>query len=124
MLFEWDAEKAAVNLKKHGVRFQTAVLVFYDENRIEMYDSEHSQDEDRYNTIGMVNDMLFYEPSPDLLPCKHLTREQIAEIEAHAPRDEEIVYDADCPPMSDEQLRMFKRVHPRPALAEPAEKFV
>ena len=59
MLFEWDAEKAAVNLKKHGVSFQTAVLVFFDENRIEMYDSEHSQDEDRYNTIGMAKDVLF-----------------------------------------------------------------
>lgn len=59
MLFEWDDEKAAVNLKKHGVSFQTAVLVFYDENRIEMYDYEHSLNEDRYNTIGMVNDVLF-----------------------------------------------------------------
>jgi uncharacterized DUF497 family protein len=59
LLFEWDDEKAAVNLKKHGVSFQTAVLVFYDENRIEMYDYEHSLNEDRYNTIGMVNDVLF-----------------------------------------------------------------
>lgn len=64
-----------------------------------------------------------YKPSPDLFPRKHLTREQIAEIEAHAPRDEDIVYDEDCPPMTDEQLRQFKRVNPRPALAEPSEKF-
>jgi len=59
LLFEWDDEKAAINLKKHGVSFQTAALVFYDENRIEMYDSEHSLEEDRYNTIGMVEDVLF-----------------------------------------------------------------
>lgn len=59
MLFEWDDEKAAINLKKHGVSFQTAALVFYDENRIEMYDSEHSLEEDRYNTIGIVEDVLF-----------------------------------------------------------------
>lgn len=59
MLFEWDDEKAAINLKKHGVSFQTAALVFYDENRIEMYDSEHSLEEDRYITIGMVEDVLF-----------------------------------------------------------------
>lgn len=39
--------------------FQTAALVFSDENRIEMYDSEHSLEEDRYNTIGMVEDVLF-----------------------------------------------------------------
>ena len=59
MLFEWDDEKAAINLKKHGVSFQTAALVFYDENRIEMYDSEHSLEENRYITIGMVEDVLF-----------------------------------------------------------------
>ena len=59
MLFEWDDEKAAINLKKHGVSFQTAALVFYDENRIEMYNSEHSLEENRYITIGMVEDVLF-----------------------------------------------------------------
>ena len=59
MLFEWDDEKAAINLKKHGVSFQTAALVFYDENRIEMYDSERSLEEDRYNTIGMIENVLF-----------------------------------------------------------------
>ena len=39
--------------------FQTAALVFSDENRIEMYDSEHRLEEDRYNTIWMVEDVLF-----------------------------------------------------------------
>ena len=43
-----------------------------------------------------------------------LTSEQIAEIEARAPREEDITYDADCPPMTEEQLRRFKRVNPRP----------
>ena len=57
--FEWDADKAALNLKKHGVRFETAAKVFCDENRIELYDSEHSTDEERYNTIGMVDNILF-----------------------------------------------------------------
>ena len=59
MLFEWDDEKAAANLKKHGVDFQRAVLVFSDFNRIEFYDTAHSGDEDRYNTIGMVDDILY-----------------------------------------------------------------
>ena len=59
MQFEWDADKAALNLKKHGVRFETAARVFNDENRIELYDYEHSTDEDRYNTIGMVDNILF-----------------------------------------------------------------
>lgn len=51
-----------------------------------------------------------------------LTMEQIAEIEARAPRDEEIVFDEDCPEMTEEQLRQFKRVHPRPDGAEPLRK--
>ena len=64
-----------------------------------------------------------YKPSPDLVPHKRLTREQIAEIEARAPRDEDIVYDEDCPPMTDEQLRQFKRVNPRPVFAEQVTEF-
>ena len=57
--FEWDADKAALNLKKHGVDFRDAVRVFYDVNRIEWYDSAHSDEEGRYNTIGMVREVLF-----------------------------------------------------------------
>jgi len=57
--FEWDEDKAALNLKKHGVRFETAARVFEDEDRIEFYDSAHSTEEDRYNTIGMVDSVLF-----------------------------------------------------------------
>ena len=59
LLFEWDDKKAAINLQKHGVSFETAILVFQDEDRIELYDSAHSADEDRYNTIGLVEDVLF-----------------------------------------------------------------
>lgn len=35
------------------------MLVFNDLQRIEIYDMEHSTSEDRYNTIGMVHDVLF-----------------------------------------------------------------
>ena len=59
MKFEWDEDKNRLNLKKHGINFETAMLVFNDVQRIEIYDVEHSIDEDRYNTIGMVNDVLF-----------------------------------------------------------------
>ena len=59
MQFEWDEEKAALNFKKHGVRFETAALVFNDENRIEFFDYSHSDYEDRYNTIGKVDKILF-----------------------------------------------------------------
>ena len=59
MQFEWDEEKAALNLRKHGISFEDAALVFNDEYRIEYYDAAHSTDEDRYNTIGKVGEILF-----------------------------------------------------------------
>ena len=52
-------KKAAINKQKHGVSFETAALIFTDENRIERRDKSHSQDEDRWQVIGMVNDVLF-----------------------------------------------------------------
>lgn len=57
--FEWDTEKDQLNREKHGISFETASYVFRDEYYIEMYDFEHSIDEDRYIAIGMVGDLLF-----------------------------------------------------------------
>ena len=56
---EWDDKKAAINKQKHGIEFEDAALVFADENRMERRDDKHSQDEDRWQVIGMVNDVLF-----------------------------------------------------------------
>ena len=57
--FEWDEGKAALNLKRHGISFETAAKVFQDENRIEIYDTAHSMEEDRYITIGLAGEVLF-----------------------------------------------------------------
>ena len=57
--FEWDEEKNEINKRKRGIDFNTALHVFDDEDRIEIYDIEHSVEEDRYNTIGRVHDILF-----------------------------------------------------------------
>ena len=57
--FVWDEEKAKANMIKHGVTFEIAARVFFDENRIEYYDEIHSKDEDRYYTIGMAGNILF-----------------------------------------------------------------
>lgn len=54
MIFEWDESKEAINITKHGLDFTTAARVFLDENRIEIFDSAHSVDEDRYITIGQI----------------------------------------------------------------------
>ena len=52
MLFEYDEEKNRLNIEKHGISFMTAARIFFDYDRIEMYDEEHSGEEDRYNSIG------------------------------------------------------------------------
>ncbi len=52
MVFEYDEAKNRMNIEKHGVSFRNAARVFFDYDRIEMYDDEHSEDEDRYNIIG------------------------------------------------------------------------
>jgi hypothetical protein len=51
--FEWDEKKDAINIKKHGVSFEEAKMVFYDPKRFEVYDSEHSLYEDRWQIIGL-----------------------------------------------------------------------
>ncbi len=53
--FEWDSDKEKINIKKHGMDFRTAVRVFGDEGRIELYDQKHSTEEDRYLTIGIID---------------------------------------------------------------------
>ena len=52
MLFEYDEEKNRINIRKHGISFKSAARVFFDYDRIELFDEENSQDEDRYDTIG------------------------------------------------------------------------
>lgn len=52
MQFEWDKEKAAANLKKHGVSFEEASTVWQDFFYIDLYDEEHSRKENRFLFIG------------------------------------------------------------------------
>ena len=94
MAFEYDDNKNQINIKKHGISFKSAARIFFDYDRIEFYDEDHSYDEDRYNTIGdtsagrisqkaegalignidqfigKVNEILFvvYTPAPGLPP--------------------------------------------------------
>jgi uncharacterized protein len=51
--FEWDATKAASNLKKHGVSFEEAQSVFYDEFAVQFFDNDHSENEERFLMLGM-----------------------------------------------------------------------
>ena len=59
MKFEWDEDENTINKEKHKISFETAAYVFDDPYYIEMFDFEHSVDEDRYIAIGKVGDVLF-----------------------------------------------------------------
>lgn len=50
--FEWDRRKAAGNFRKHGVTMDEAATVFADPLSGTIYDPDHSEDEDRFVTIG------------------------------------------------------------------------
>ena len=50
--FEWDAKKARENIKKHGVSFEEASTVFGDLLALTIYDPLHSEEEDRFVTLG------------------------------------------------------------------------
>lgn len=52
MIFEYDERKNEYNIEHHGISFKQAARVFFDYDRIELYDEENSEVEDRYDTIG------------------------------------------------------------------------
>ena len=52
MGFEWNKDKANVNLSKHNVSFEEAKTVFDDPLYIDFYDPDHSDDEERYVIVG------------------------------------------------------------------------
>lgn len=57
MDFVWDNAKAAINIKKHGVSFEEASSVFYDEYALEIFDPDHSEDEDRFLLLGISSSL-------------------------------------------------------------------
>ena len=53
MDFEWDDVKVESNERKHGVSFAEAMTAFADPLSLTGYDPDHSEDEDRYITMGL-----------------------------------------------------------------------
>jgi hypothetical protein len=53
--FDWDENKAAANLRKHGVSFEIASTVLKDPRILTVADVEHSESEDRWISIGMAS---------------------------------------------------------------------
>jgi hypothetical protein len=53
--FDWDPRKARRNLRKHGIDFDEASTVFADTLSISIPDPDHSEDEERWVTMGLSN---------------------------------------------------------------------
>lgn len=51
--FEWDENKNRINLRKHGVSFDEAKTVFYDDDALVIDDPEHSEEEERFIILGL-----------------------------------------------------------------------
>jgi hypothetical protein len=73
--FGWDSKKARSNLKKHGVSFRLATSVFRDALAVTIFDDEHSDDEDRWVTLGRAE-------NGQVLVVVHTT-EEMDEDEVH-----------------------------------------
>jgi len=55
--FTWDKRKSKANQKKHGISFEEAQTVFFDENAIEYFDPDHSESEDRFLLLGLSSSL-------------------------------------------------------------------
>ena len=53
--FEWDSRKARQNLRKHGIDFDEATTVFADILSVTIPDPDHSEDDERWVTMGLSN---------------------------------------------------------------------
>ena len=54
MRFEWDEAKNRLNLKRHKIMFETAVLVFDDPRAVTIPDQMHDEEEERFITLGQL----------------------------------------------------------------------
>lgn len=53
LTFSWDDKKNSANQRKHGISFEEAQTVFFDEYAIEFEDPDHSETEDRFLLLGL-----------------------------------------------------------------------
>ena len=57
--FEWDAFKAAANLRQHAIPFEYATRIFLDEHRLDDVDDRHDYGEARRLTLGRIEKRVF-----------------------------------------------------------------
>ena len=91
--FDWDPVKARSNLADHGVSFQLATTVFSDALALTVYDEEHSENEERWATLGQAESgqhlvviHTFEQPSPTearirVISARTATKREIQDYE-------------------------------------------
>ena len=53
LYFDWSEAKNKANVRKHGVSFEEAKSVFFDEHALLIADPDHSENEDRFVLLGL-----------------------------------------------------------------------
>jgi uncharacterized protein len=67
--FEWAKAKTKQNARKHRVAFERAATVFLDANSLSLFDEQHSENEERWITLGL-------DRTGTLLAISHTYREE------------------------------------------------
>lgn len=55
--FQWDRQKNKINQQKHGISFEEAESVFFDDYAVQFWDEDHSQEEERFLLLGISSKM-------------------------------------------------------------------
>ena len=95
MDFQWDESKNLSNQKKHGLSFSEASELFErEQDYLEIYDSEHSTDEDRFIAIGEIQRgvviVVFTERDEDtirIIGCRFATKQEQQIYNSYKDRD-------------------------------------
>ena len=90
MNFEWDAAKENANRQRHGISFDEVTELFTrDVDYLEIYDAEHSLDEDRFIAVGPIRRGLV--------------------VVVYTERDEDTVRIISARPATTSETRLFRR---------------
>ena len=79
MVFEYDEEKNQKNIKKHGLPLSLGARVFFDDYRVELYDTAHSNEERRYDVIGSSTAGIGYIENDEILFVVYTERDKITD---------------------------------------------
>lgn len=87
--FEWDPAKEKANIRKHRVSFRQGATIFRDPNQLSIYDEEHSEEEERWITMGLDSRGIllvvvhtFEDLEPDLCEMRIISARKADPVEA------------------------------------------